>query len=55
MTVGELKNIIKNVPDNAVITIMSGSSDRLMKDDYDVENVIQYEDLVKGEVVLCFF
>lgn len=55
MTVGELKNIIKNVPDNAVVTKLSCSSDNLMKDDFDVTNIIQYEDLVKGEVVLCLF
>lgn len=55
MTALELKQILENVPDEAIVTIMADPSDILIKDDYDVENVIKYEDLIKHETYICLF
>ena len=55
MTALELKQMLVTVPDEAIVTIMSCPSDNLMKDDYDVENVIKYEDLIKHQTYICLF
>lgn len=55
MTALELKQMLVTVPDEAIVTLMSCSSDNLMKDDYDVENVIKYEDLIKHQTYICLF
>lgn len=55
MTVAELKQILSDIPDNAIVTIMSSPSNNLTKDDYDVENVIEYVDHINHETYICLF
>ena len=55
MTVKELKEILKDVPDNTIVTTMSCPSDNLMKDDYDIENVVEYIDRLKLERFICLY
>lgn len=55
MTVSELKEILKDMPDETIVTILTCKADKLRYDDLDCEDIIYYESkILEHQGTLCF-
>lgn len=43
MTVGELKKILEDVPDEAFVTMVMSTGDDIIADSMDIEDIVYYE------------